>query len=372
MKYTITVIAFLIFSGYVCAQEETKPSSPFSLELDAFYGTILEHNPDIAHLITAHPQGLLLSYNKKTFGHTEAERRWNYPDWGFTFAYQDFNNPVLGENYSLYAHFNWYFLKRHLVFRMGQGVAYNTNPYDPETNFLNNAFGSSVLSSTFLKMNYVHENLWDGLGVHAGFSIIHYSNANFRAPNNSTNTWAFNVGASYLFDHDEMPEYVSAENDVPSNARAEKFKFNLVYRFGWNESDVVQQGQYPFFVVSAFMDKRINYKSTVQFGVDYFDAKFLEELIFYRSVAFPEDDVTGDEDYRRVGVFVGHELRFHKTAFVSQLGYYVYWPYDFENQFYNRLGLKRYFYKDRIFAAVTVKAHWAKAEAVEFGIGIRL
>jgi hypothetical protein len=57
---------------------------------------------------------------------------------------------------------------------------------------------------------------------------------------------------------------------------------------------------------------------------------------------------------------------------VSQLGYYTYWPYAFENRVYNRLGIKRYFYKDILFGVVTVKAHWAKAEAVEFGLGFRI
>ena len=51
---------------------------------------------------------------------------------------------------------------------------------------------------------------------------------------------------------------------------------------------------------------------------------------------------------------------------------YRYWPYEFENRVYNRLGLKRYFFSDKVFAAVTVHAHWAKAEAVEFGVGYRL
>jgi len=80
----------------------------------------------------------------------------------------------------------------------------------------------------------------------------------------------------------------------------------------------------------------------------------------------------GDEDFRRIGVFIGHELRFGQVAFVSQLGKYVYWPYEFENQIYNRLGLKRYFLNGKMFAGATVKAHWAKAEAVEFSIGVRL
>ena len=370
MKYTLAILCFLFVSATAFSQDEK--STPFSIEADFYHGTILEHNPDIAHLITEHPKGVILSFNKKTYGFREAERRYGYPDWGVTFVYQDFQNPILGENYSLYGHFNWFFLKRHLVFRIGQGIGYNTNPYDPETNFLNNAFGSHLLSSTFLKANFIKENIWEGFGVHAGFSIIHYSNANFRAPNNSTNTFAFNAGVSYLFDHDNIPEYVDGENDPPSKVYAERFKLNLVYRFGWNESDVVGSGQFPFKTYSVFVDKRIGYKSTLQFGADYFDSKFLEEFIKYRAIAFPEDNLTGEEDYIRIGVFIGHDLRFHRTAFVAQLGYYVKWDFEFENRVYNRLGVKRYFWEDRIFAVITVKSHWAKAEGVEFGIGVRL
>ncbi len=369
MKQQLSVlIVFLVTCNVFSQNEEEKP---FSLEADYFYGSILEHNPDIAHLITNHPTGLILSYNRKTYGFNEWERRYQYPDWGFTFTYQNMNNTFLGENYGLYGHYNWYFFNRNLVIRLGQGIAYASNPYDPKTNYINNAYGTRLLSTTFLKANFVKENFYKGFGFHAGFGLIHYSNANLRAPNNSTNTWAFNVGLSYLFDHEKFPEYI-VKDDPLSSSHAENLKYNFVFRFGWNESDVVGQGQYPFYVASAFVDKRINYKSTLQVGVDVFFANFLKELIYYRSIAYPEDNLSGDEDYKRVGLFVGHELRFNKVAFVSQLGYYVYWPYKFENRIYNRLGLKRYFYNDRFIASVTVKAHWAKAEGVEFGVGVRL
>ncbi|WP_203294175.1 acyloxyacyl hydrolase [Luteirhabdus pelagi] len=362
------IIPLLLATSLLAQEEELKP---ISLEADFFYGSILEHNPDISHLITNHPRGFTLTYNRKTYGFSEWERRYQYPDWGFMFSYQDMINPYLGRLYGLYGHFNWYFLNRNLVVRLGQGVAYAENPYDFQENYQNNAYGTHFLSTTYLKANYVRENVYKGLGFHAGFSIIHYSNANLRAPNNSTNTWAFNVGLSYLIDHEEFPDYI-VKDDPPSSSHAEPLKYNFVFRFGWNESDVVRQGQFPFYVASAFVDKRINYKSTLQAGVDVFFAKFLEELIYYRSIAYPEDGLSGDEDYKRVGLFIGHELRFNRTAFVSQLGYYVYWPYEFENRIYNRLGLKRYLYEDKIFASVTVKAHWAKAEGVEFGIGVRL
>ena len=369
MRYTLYVLVFfLTFQISNAQQNELKF---YAVEAEYFTGSILEHNPDIAHLITELPSGVVLSFNRKTYGYTEIEGRYNYPDWGFTFIYQDMKNPILGENYSLYGHFTWYFLNRMLRVGLAQGIAYNTNPYDPETNYDNNAYGSHLLSSTFLRANFVKENLWKGLGVHAGFGVIHYSNANYKAPNNSTNTLYFSAGLNYTFNQINFPPYIPVGSWTSKNY-AERIKYNIAFRTGVNEADVNGLGQFPFATISLFADKRINYKSTFQAGVDFFFSRFLEELIKYRSIAFPGDGLTGDEDYRRIGVFLGHGLRFNRIAFVSQLGYYVYWPYEFENRVYNRLGLKRYFLEDKLFVAATVKAHWAKAEAVEFTIGCRL
>ncbi|WP_204346955.1 acyloxyacyl hydrolase [Psychroserpens algicola] len=357
---------FCLFSISSFAQDEDP--NLFSLDANVFYGTILEHNPDIQHLIVDHPTGLILSYNKKTFGFKEWERQYNYPDWGFSFIYQDMKNETLGENYGLYAHYNFYFFKRHLNFRIAQGIAYTTNPYDKVDNFRNNAYGSDLLSSTYIMLNYKKENIIKGFGLQAGISVIHYSNANFRAPNTSTNTFAFNVGTSYLFDYESKPEYITTSDEKDYK---ERIKYNLVFRSGVNESDIIDTGQYPFYIVSAYADKRLNRKSAIQLGADVFFAKFLKELIYFYSVAFPERNISADEDWKRVGVFVGHELFINKMSFITQLGYYVYYPYDFEGQMYNRIGLKRYF-GEHLFGAVTLKSHGAKAEAVEFGIGIRL
>ncbi len=56
---------------------------------------------------------------------------------------------------------------------------------------------------------------------------------------------------------------------------------------------------------------------------------------------------------------------------MAQYGYYVYYPFEFESRNYIRLGFKRYF-GDKIFGAITLKSHGFRAEAVEFGIGVRL
>jgi len=119
------------------------------------------------------------------------------------------------------------------------------------------------------------------------------------------------------------------------------------------------------------VDKRLGRKSALQLGADLFFSNFLKELIAFQSVSFPELQVAADTDYKRLGVFAGHELFINKMSIVTQLGYYIYYPFDFEGRVYNRIGLKRYF-GEKWFGAITLKSHAAKAEAVEFGLGVRL
>ena len=359
---------FLLFSFSLCFSQDTTEVKKLTVDANQFYGSVLLHNPDISHLITNHLGGLILGLNRKTYGSQEWEALYNYPDYGASFIYQDMNNETLGRNFGLYAHYNFYFLKRNVQFRIGQGVAYTTNPYDKETNFRNNAYGSDFLSSTYLMLNYHKENIFKGLGFKAGISVIHYSNANFRAPNTSTNTFALNAGLVYDLDGGIELEYV----DKPEKVKIkEPVKYNLVLMSGINESDDIGSGQYGFIILSGYADKRLGRKSAIQLGTDVFFSNFLKELIRFQSVAFPENEVSEDTDFKRVGVFLGHELFINRMSLITQLGYYVYYPFDFEGKVYNRVGLKRYF-GDNVFGSITLKSHGAAAEAVEFGIGIRL
>lgn len=366
MKLFFSVVLSFI-SVFVFAQDKTNTSY---VDVNYFRGNIALHNNEILHLITGHPDGVILSWNKKTYGFKDWEQRFNYPDYGVSFSYQDMKNPVLGNNYALYAHYNFYFFKRNLMFRIGQGMSHNTNPYDRETNFKNVAFGSKFGSSTYLMLNYKKERVFDRFGLQSGFSLIHYSNGNVKSPNNGTNSITFNVGLTYSLADKDL-EYQHTLDKKEDQAFSEPIKYNVAFRAGINESDIFGSGQYAMYVLSAYADKRINKSSALQLGTDVFFSNFLKEFIYYRSVAFPDDELTGNEDHKRVGVFAGHELFINKTSLITQLGYYVYHPFDFEGRVYTRLGLKRYFAKNW-FAAMSLKSHGAKAEGVEFGIGVRL
>ncbi|WP_296384203.1 acyloxyacyl hydrolase [Winogradskyella sp.] len=364
MKYWLTSLVILI--GSLSFSQEKEASNSY-FDLNYFSGNKALHNNDILHLIAGRPEGFIFSWNKKTFGNEAWEQRFNYPDYGASFVYQDLKNERLGHNFGLYAHYNLYFFKRNIMLRIGQGVAYTTNPYDKIKNPKNVAFGTHVLSSTYVMLNYKKERIFNRFGLQAGLSLIHYSNANVKAPNTSINTLALNVGLTYNL-KDENPEYINSSSD---KKLTEPIKYNLAFRTGINQSDIIGSGQFPFYVLSAYADKRLSHTSAIQFGADVFFSNFLKELIYYKSVSFPEENVSGDEDYKRVGLFAGYELFINKTSIETQFGYYIYYPFDFEGRTYIRIGLKRYFGK-KFFGAMTLKSHGAKAEAVEFGIGVRL
>lgn len=356
----------ILFSSVFCFSQEDEKLTNYTFEISPFYGSIILHNTDISHLITEHPAGIILGYNRKTYGSEEWEEGFNYPDLGASFIYHKSNSKILGDNLAFYAHFNFYFFKRNLQFRIAQGISYATNPYDRVENFRNNAYGSKFLSTNYLMLNYQKENMFEGLGVNAGITLMHYSNGNVKAPNTSTNTLALTAGLTYILKQDE-PDYIRREKVKIT----EPIKYNFALRAGINESDNIGAGQFPFYVLSAYADKRLGRKSAIQLGTDVFFSHFLKELIRYQSISFPENNIAADTDFKRVGVFIGHELFINKLSIETQLGYYVYYPFDFEGKVYNRLSLKRYF-GEKVFGVVSLKSHGAAAEAVEFGIGIRL
>lgn len=365
--------ALLFLLSAVCTMvfaQEKATTKASTIDVNYFNGVIANHNSDILHLITGHPDGVLVSWSRKTFGEASWQERFNYPDVGVSFSYQDLKNTYLGENYAIYGHYNFYFLKRNLMFRIGQGLAYTTQPYDSKDNPRNIAFGSRLMSSTYVMLNYKKERLFNSkFGIQGGLTLTHYSNGNVKAPNTSINTISVNLGVVYSLTNTD--EYIYIHSEKSKEKFKEPIAYNIVFRSGINQSDVIGTKQFPFYIASFYADKRLGQLSAIQLGVDAFFSKFLEEDIKYNAIAFPDRNIDPDTDYKRVGVFIGHELFINKLSLITQLGYYAYYPYEFEKRVYERIGLKRYFGK-RLFGAVTLKAHGAAAEAVEFGVGVRL
>lgn len=254
------------------------------------------------------------------------------------------------------------------MFKVAQGIAMTTNPYDKIDNPKNSAFGSRIMANINFALHYKKENIIDNLGIQAGFIFTHFSMGRTKSPNSGINTYGLNVGVNYNF---EQTKYKVDTTTVSRMKMTEPLKINVVFRGGFNESPNIGSGQKPFYHIGTYVDKRLNRKSAIQLGAELFLTTSFKEYIKFQSIAYPENGTTFDTDYKRVGVFMGHELFINRLSVETQVGYYAYRQFKFDDAVYERVGLK-YYITPKIFAAFSLKTHGFLAEALEGGIGVRL
>lgn len=363
MKRSFCLLVLLCFSVF-----GQTPETHFDVEANFLRGNVLAHTDKLNHLITGHPEGVMVSFSKKTTGENDWEKIYNYPDYGVYFLHQDFKNQILGKNFAVGLHYNFYFLNRNLQFKIATGIAATTNPYDKEANSKNNAFGSKFMSNINLGLAYKKTNLLGNFGLETGLLFTHYSNGRTKSPNSGINTYNISLGINYSI---EDPPIKQLDTTKSGAKFTEPLRYTIVFRGGVNESSVVNSGQHPFYHIGFFVDKRISRKSALQLGTEVFLSQYNKDFIKYQSVAYPNENLDPNTDYKRAGLFIGHELFINKLSFEAQVGYYIYQPYKFDMPIYDRLGLKYYINK-KVFAGVSLKTHLFLAEALEFVIGVRL
>ena len=357
-------LILFLFSLTVFAQ---KNSDTNALEVSFLHGNVIPHTKDLYHL-QGHADGLMLSFIKQTHGEDEWHSAYRFPDYGVYLEYQNFNNDFLGKVYAAGVLYDFYFFNRSLELKIAQGVGYATNPYDKIENSKNKAFGSTLMANTIFGLFYKKEYLIDKLGLQAGFLFTHFSNGRTKSPNSGINSFLVNVGVNYDFSNNPSRtlDTVAVKKDY-----SEPLKYNFVLRSGYNESPVIGSGQHPFYHASFFVDKRFNRKSALQLGTELFLTNSIKDYIKYKSNAYPELNIDPNTDFKRVGLFVGYELFVNKISLEAQVGYYVYRPFIDDIAVYDRIGFK-YHFNPKIFTSFSVKTHMFFAEALEFGVGVRL
>lgn len=347
------------------AQQSAKYS--YSLGGEVFEGFILRHHEYLGHLILDRPTGFELSVRQQTNGSKPWEANYGYPEIAYNFSYYDLKNDArLGKVIALSTGMGFHLLckppfKNDFQFYFGIGLAYSTNPYDHDTNNLNNVISSTITYNGNLKLSY-YRTIGEKLTLGAGFKLTHFSNGSFRLPNNGLNIITANLMASYKI-YNSTSEFSKVEN---TNDLNRKLRFGAVFRLGFSEAPPIGSGVKPVYAFSLMAQKRVSLKSLIQSGFEIYANKAIES-----EIAYSFDDEFKGKDYKRLGLMIGHQLIINKLTVVTQIGYYVYKPYYPKERVYQRLGFA-YFFTDKLYGSMTLKTHFAVAEAIEYGIGFRL
>lgn len=340
------------------------------IQVDGFYGQLLEHDKKLADAIDGNISGVFISWTDIPGKNKAFNQHYNTPEKGWSFLYENLNSEILGKAYSLFRHYSFYLNKRNnrnsFKLNTGFGLAYLSNPYDETLNPLNHAIGSSLLFAGFIKLDYQRIQVIGNWGFQTGLGLYHYSNAALNNPNLGLNTIAVHAGINYQFH--PTPIINSATYNKENNSEKQPIYYSIVFRGGINESKIINSGRYSFYTLSGYGSKKINWFSTITFGTELFYANFLPRYARYQNTQ--ENENLPVNNKLRAGVFIGHELQLDRFSFITQLGYYAYNPVNYISNVYERLGFKHQLNK-HIFTEVTIRVNLFRAENLEFGLGYR-
>jgi len=362
-KISFLIVFFFTIFGF----SQEKKSTLNNIQFDGFYGWAIEHDKKLGNAIDGNPFGVLIQFNYSNNKNTEFNKLYNFPNRGFSFIYEDFNSEVLGEALGVYRHYNYNLSpksKNSLTLTSAFGLGYVTEKYHSINNPFNLSQGSNLVVSAYLKLNYFKTSLNNKLEFNAGLSLIHFSNISFKSPNLGINTVALNTGLNYKI---ETKEVHISENKTAIHP-SKKINYNLVLRIGFNESKEINTGLYSFYNATFYGLKKLNNYSSITGGVEYLDSKFLKNYIEFSN---NEEGTNYDKNQnKRIGLFIGHELSQNNFAFISQIGYYVYAPFTYVSNIYERFGFK-YKFSEHLFSEISMKVNLFRAEALEIGLGYR-
>ena len=358
------LLLFIAFSADLGAQTNPAPDTSniaVNFGIQTHYGFIIPHSSTIREVADSNPWGIEADFSI----HYTSARAWEYlqayPRLGISLAYYNFDNPaVLGNAYSLVAYAEP-FLSAHknfsLSFRLGGGVAYLTNPYDPEIN-PENLFYSTAFSFPLVANLMTNWRLNNNFLLRAGGSYQHISNGGINQPNKGINYPTATLGINYAIRPAIFPQRQLDERVVERSKR----NYLLALIGSYHDRADEPTEQLPLVGLNLYMTQRLGRISALVAGAEWIADFTIKKDLEGRGQS---------KNFQRGALLVGHELQIGRIRFNQQLGVYVYAPHKGKDPVYQRWGLE-YHTQKKLFFGINLKAHRHVAEFLDARIGVRI
>lgn len=342
----------------------------FQLESRVHYGFFIHHHLEMG-VFNKHFTGFELALQKSTFGKQQWEVLYQYPLVGVAFWYSPLGGfKEIGQGFALYPYINYPLNRnrdRSIHFRLGLGLGYLTNRFDPIENYKNFAIGSHMNAAVSMYFDF-RFRLSDRLRMVAAIGLTHFSNGSMRTPNYGLNIPTANVGFSYFImkpnpylDRMLRPQLYPFEFDG-------KKWFSVEFSAALGFKDMTQQIGQRFLVynVAANALKQVSPKSKIGIGLDAtYDASD-KSILGINGIPY-------DHGWQLIkpGANIAYELLMQKTSFLFNVGMHLGSKEKSEGDVYQKLAVK-HLISNNLFASATLTAHFGKAEYIGFGLGYRL
>ena len=319
-----------------------------------------------------HTPAYEFSLHRNTYGENRWEVLHNYPSIGITCYYSAFGNDSiaaeLGKVFALYPFINFPITpgeSSKLTFKLGVGVSYLTNKFDPKENYHNYAIGSHVNAAVNLSFEY-RQRIVDRLHWVTSFGLTHFSNGSLRTPNMGINIFSAATGLSWYL---SAPKTQIDKRLRPKNYLFEfdgKRHFVTDYQYTLGFKDMSQQyGTHQYFYVhdlAANFMFQISERDRLGLGV---------ELVYDNSdkITKPDWDI-----YLKPGILLAYEMMLDRVSFMFNMGLRNNVALNSDKLgmlFYQKVAA-RYYFNDNLFATLAFTTYDIKADFISLGIGYHI
>jgi hypothetical protein len=364
----ILLVHLLLFANTLGAQLDS--ASNWNLAISPHAGFVIPHHKSIAHLIQGHSYGCHLYAKKIVSGSKYWHEAYNVPEHGVDLTFTNTGNPQqLGQQYSVSYLLNLPLNRKRYVedylristpgyrhwIGLGLGVGYATKRWDLETNHQAAVLGSQ--GNVAISLQYSGRMAAFKQGeIRAGIRLSHLSNGAFQLPNLGTNNAGLFV--SYVAGRPR-----SSYMKVMANPIVERYIMSCGLVAGLKEIPPPTGRKYVATVFSLLGERRVSYKSAFGLGVDFLFDSSSKPLVEQR-----KDVVVRNNEAIQMGALFSYSLFFDRFSLKIQQGYYLVDRLRLNGALYHRVGL-RYSIGKNMYAQLTLKTHFAKADYGEVGIG---
>ncbi|MEM6517085.1 MAG: acyloxyacyl hydrolase [Bacteroidota bacterium] len=360
-KFRLCVMLLMLSLCNLFAQETSlqEESTPTIIGLSLDYGYILKHSENLRQLDDAFPKSIAVDWSKMLL----TKKAWGFcncfPRVGAELSYWNWDNPdVLGSGVIAMGFAEPYFRtqkRTNILFRMGLGGAYLTNPFDENDNPQNLSYSTTISFALMVGvgLNYRLDNKWS-LRLMAKYN--HTSNGGIKTPNKGINFPSLSLGVNKSLEDLKFPQFEKIGKREPPK---QKSRISAVHFSGWSNASVGEKDKFYVFGFMGQYSRWIGGRSALTGAT---------ELIFDYSRREQIKLDGRDNNFVQGAALIGHEFLLGKVTFSQQLGVYYFNDYRINDDVYQRYGLT-YNFSKHIFAGFNLKAHRHVADFIDLRIG---
>jgi hypothetical protein len=359
----IVVLCFFL-QPLVLKAETAKPDSAQKHQfVDMFggYGFVMPHHTSIAYHVNEHITPFHLRWGIKTRGTKLWHHQMGFPTMGIGLYRSNLgNDDIYGKATAVYGFASWPLYKPlNLEYQIGFGIAHLTKTFDIEDNYTNIAIGShlNIYFDATIKTHIPINKNWQLLYF---LQFTHFSNGKMQSPNKGLNLITNNLGISYHFGNfNQCPNPT-----VPSSVQSSKNRIDLWAGIGMKTISRSIPGKKFASTLGLQYRRSTSTLTSWGGGLDLFYDESLRQN--------PElMEAESSSNFYQLGLHADMDKHIERFSLTLQIGGYLYTAVDPEAPLYTRLGI-RYQVNHNIWCNLSLKAHYAIASFIEWGIGYNL